>query len=209
MVAAAAAEPSVDDDRIARLVDALEQRGIAVVDAFLDAAAWRAAAAQLDALDALGALAPAAVGRAGGKRHDPSVRGDSTSWLDATRDPAEAGVLAALDALRVALNRALMLGLVDVEAHFSRYPAGAQYRRHRDRFRDDDARVVSVVLYLNADWVETDGGALRVFDPLDASAHQDLLPVGGRAVVFLSADIEHEVLAATRVRRSIAAWMRR
>ncbi len=209
VVVAVAAEPSVDDDRTARLVDALEKRGVAVVDPFLDEATWRAAAAQLDALDAVGALAPAAVGRGGGKRHDPTVRGDSTSWLDAARDPAEAAVLSALDALRVALNRALMLGLADVEAHFSRYPAGARYCRHRDRFRDDDARVVSVVLYLNEDWAEADGGALRVFDPLDASSYQDLSPLGGRAIVFLSADIEHEVRAATRVRRSIAAWMRR
>lgn len=209
VAAAVAAERTLDDGLLARLIDDLEQHGIAIVDRFLDDAGWRAAAVRLDQLAADGALTPAAVGRAGGKRHDPAVRGDSTVWLDASRDAAEASVLAALDALRVSLNRALLLGLADVEAHFSRYPAGTHYRRHRDRFRDDDARVVSVVLYLNEDWSESDGGALRWFDPLRPDAYTDVLPAGGRAVVFLSADIEHEVRAATRVRRSIAAWLRR
>jgi SM-20-related protein len=209
VAAAAAAEPQVDDAALGRLIDDLEQHGVAIVEHFLDAPTWHAAAARLDQLDAAGALVPAAVGRAAGKRHDPGVRGDSTAWLVSDRDPAESAVLAALDALRVALNRALFLGLADVEAHFACYPAGARYRRHRDRFRDDDARVVSVVLYLNDDWAATDGGMLRLFDPLDTERHTDVLPLGGRAVVFLSADIEHEVQAATRVRRSIAAWMRR
>lgn len=197
------------DSAFARLVDGLERQGFALVDGFLDEATWRAAAARLDQLDAAGALLPAAVGRAGGKRHDPGIRGDSTAWLVAGRDPAETAVLEALDALRAALNRALFLGLTDVEAHFARYPAGAHYRRHRDRFRDDDARVVSVVLYLNEDWSADHGGALRLYDPLAADAATDVLPLGGRAAVFLAADIDHEVLAATRVRRSIAAWMRR
>ena len=96
----------------------------------------------------------------------------------------------------------------DVEAHFAHYPPGARYVRHRDRFRDDDHRVVSLVVYLNADWdAPRNGGELRLYDTA-GNAH-DVAPLGGRAACFLSADIEHEVLPATRDRLSVAAWLRR
>ncbi|HET7844096.1 MAG TPA: 2OG-Fe(II) oxygenase, partial [Xanthomonadales bacterium] len=150
-------------------------------------------------------LAPAAVGRT--RTHDPSLRGDATRWLEAGASEAQDALLARLDALRTALNGAAYLGLADVEAHFALYPPGARYARHRDRFRDDDRRTVSLVCYLNEDWDPgRDGGALRLYDAGD-TAH-DVAPLGGRAVVFLS-ELEHEVLPATRDRFSVAAWLLR
>ena len=104
------------------------------------------------------------------------------------------------------LNRELMLGLDELEAHFAMYAPGTRYAKHRDRFRDDDARVLSSVLYLNDDWQESDGGALRLYLP---DRHLDVYPSAGKLVLFLSADFEHEVLAATRDRLSIAGWFRR
>jgi SM-20-related protein len=133
------------------------------------------------------------------------VRGDATLWLDDARTgDAAAAYLAQLDALRVALNRRLFLGVDEVEAHYALYPPGASYAKHRDRFRDDDARVVSFVTYLNPDWGDEDGGALRL--SLD-DGDIDIAPRTG-SVCFLS-ELEHEVLPATRDRLSIAAWMRR
>ncbi len=136
-----------------------------------------------------------------------SLRGDSTLWLD---DPhcgeASKLFLDALDVLRKDLNESLMLGLESVEAHFAVYPAGAAYARHRDRFRNDDARVLSLVCYLNVDWPKDAGGALRLHLP---EGHNDIAPVSGTSVIFLSEEIEHEVLPATQTRYSIAAWFRR
>ena len=152
-----------------------------------------------------GAFAPAAVGRAGTRALRNDIRGDATLWLDDPRcgEPARA-YLAQLDGLRIALNRRLFLGLHEVEAHYAAYPPGAGYARHRDRFRDSDARVVSLVSYLNPDWQDDDEGALRLH--LQAGA-VEVRPRGG-SVCFLS-ELEHEVLPARRERFSIAAWMRR
>ena len=58
--------------------------------------------------------------------------------------------------------------------------------------------------YLNPDWTEADGGALRL--RCDAG-DVDVAPRSG-SVVFLS-ELEHEVLPAMRERLSIAAWLRR
>lgn len=152
-----------------------------------------------------GRLQTAATGRADGRQF-AGLRGDSTLWLD---DPAcgtaARDLLAALDALRGDLNRRLLLGLDEVEAHFAHYPPGAGYARHRDRFRSDDARVLSLVVYLNADWPDDAGGALRLHLPEGA---RDIAPRLGTIAVFLSAEVEHEVLPADRPRFSVAAWFR-
>lgn len=150
-------------------------------------------------------LRPASTGRDAGLRVG-GLRGDDTLWLDDPAcGPAARDLLAALDDLREGLNRRLTLGLASVEAHFAHYPVGAGYARHVDGFRHDDARVLSLVLYLNADWPEGAGGELRLHLPEGA---RDIAPRMGTLVLFLSAAVEHEVLPATRPRYSVAAWFR-
>ena len=112
-----------------------------------------------------------------------------------------------MDSLRQALNRGLYLGLEDFESHFALYPPGAFYRKHVDRFRDDDKRMVSAVIYLNDAWLPEHGGQLRMF-PKDADAF-DVQPVGGCLAVFLSGEMPHEVLPAHRERLSLTGWFRR
>ena len=131
-----------------------------------------------------------------------AIRGDDTQWLDGDSGPAAASFLSSLQALRVSLNRHLFLGLAEEEAHFACYPVGARYQRHRDQFHDSDARVLSLVSYLNDDWRQDEGGALRLYLPQGSI---DVLPHAGTSIVFAS-EIEHEVLPATRERLSIAAW---
>jgi SM-20-related protein len=189
------------------LADALAARGACRILGLPDAAATRGLRDDLQRLADADGLAPAATGRGAGRALQPALRGDRTLWLDDPRcgDQARA-FLARLDALRIALNERLFLGLAEVEAHYARYAPGAGYARHRDRFRDSDARVVSLVAYLNdEDWGDSDGGALRLHCDDGAT---DIAPVGGTAVCFRS-EIEHEVLPALRDRLSIAAWFRR
>lgn len=153
-----------------------------------------------------GRLSQASTGRNESKTLS-SIRGDSTLWLDDIRcGNASKMFLQALDILRKDLNQSMMLGLDTVEAHFAVYPAGASYSRHKDRFRDDDARLLSLVCYLNADWPEDAGGALRLHLH---DGNKDIAPMSGTTVLFLSDEIEHEVLPATQTRYSIAAWFRR
>src|SRR3546814_4253154 len=96
--------------------------------------------------------------------------------------------LGLMDSLREAINRGLFLGLEDFESHFALYPPGAFYLKHVDRFRDDDRRIVSAVLYLNDAWLPAHGGQLRMY--LDDGVEHDVVPTGGCLVVFLSGDIQ-------------------
>lgn len=198
-----------DEDAAAdRVAVAIERDGYAVQPGWLGAAHVSSLRARAAALDAAGQMQSAGVGRGGDHRADAAVRADRTGWLgDVPEDRAEVPLYAGLEVLRRALNRQLTLGLFSFEGHYAIYPPGGGYARHLDRFRDDDTRVLSCVLYLNDAWGVQDGGALRLHRP-GASA-LDVLPQGGTLVTFLSACFEHEVLAARRERWSMAGWFRR
>ena len=193
---------------ILAVVEDIAERGYAIVPAFLPARTVAALRGGAIAQDRAGALAPAAVGRGAGRAVRGAVRGDRIRWIESElATPPERRLLATLDVLRVTLNRELQLGLSDVEAHYAIFPAGAGYARHVDRFRDDDARVVSLVLYLNASWRPEEGGALRIDAGGDGAV--EVAPEGGTLVAFLSERFPHEVRPATRARMSIAGWFRR
>lgn len=186
-------------------IDALATEGWCVLEGVLPEEATAALARECAALHASGDLAAARIGR---EKVASALRGDHTRWFDMDAPTsAQRPYVEMLETLRVAFNRGLMLGLVEGEAHYAVYPPGARYARHLDQPHQLEARVISAVYYLNADWREADGGALRLY--LDDGSHRDVLPHTGRMVLFLSARFEHEVLPATRERMSIACWMRR
>jgi len=145
--------------------------------------------------------------RVGADRDASLLRGDSTSWfLPEALSVAQQAFADRIEVLRIALSRNLLLGLVDSESHYAVYQPGTGYARHLDCLRNNNARVVSAVFYLNDAWQETEGGALRLY--LADQSHRDIYPHAGTLLLFLSADFEHEVLPATRDRMSIACWMR-
>ena len=209
--------PSVAVDDADALAQSLRECGACRIEGLPAPAATIGLRAELRALQSRSMLTPAAIGHHGLHAHHPGIRGDSTLWLDDPRcGVASRQLLATLDDLRVALNRRLFQGLAEVEAHYAVYPRGTGYARHRDRFRDSDAdpsassRILSLVCYLNEDWREADGGALRLYlDPgSSGDGAVDVWPLGGSSICFLSG-LEHEVLPTTRERLSIAAWFRR
>ena len=186
------------------IASSLASEGWCVVPDFLSAAQTQALADECRTLRDAQRLTPA---RVGALRTATPLRGDSTHWFQADALSAPQQVFTdRLDALRIALNRELMLGLVECESHYAVYPPGAGYTRHLDRLRDSDARVVSAVFYLNEAWRVADGGALRLY--LANGSSHDIFPHAGTLLLFLSAQFEHEVLPATRERLSIACWMR-
>lgn len=193
--------------QIQRIVDDLAGQGWSRQEIFLPDALTRALAAECRQRAAEGELAPAAVGRGQGQEVREAIRGDHILWLEPGQSDACDQYLALMDNLRVALNRDFYLGLEDFECHFALYPAGTFYRKHLDRFRDDDRRTVSAIIYLNEQWRAEDGGELRLY--LSDESERDIPPVGGSLIVFMSADLPHEVLPAHRERLSVTGWFRR
>jgi SM-20-related protein len=188
----------------------LAARGWAVVTDFLDTTTVAALVADLSGAVDAGALRPAAVGRGQEQALRGDIRGDHILWLnEADATPAQQAYLRRMDALRAVINRTAFLGLFELESHFALYPPGTFYRKHLDRFRDDSARSVSCVLYLNLEWAPQDGGALRLYlDSTGVGDSVDIVPVAGTLVIFLADRFWHEVLPAQRARMSLTGWFR-
>lgn len=190
-----------------QLLDDLAEQGWAIATNALPVDLTLELAQECRARANQGGLQPAGVGRGSAHGVQEGVRGDHIQWLEPGQCAAGDRYLDMLDDLRGQLNQALYLGLEDYEGHFALYPPGTFYQKHLDRFRDDDRRAVSAVFYLNTDWLPEQGGALRLY--LADGRELDVLPEAGTLVVFLSADLPHEVLPATRERLSLTGWLRR
>jgi SM-20-related protein len=197
-------------DRLDRLIDTLAENGYAIVPDFLPADTTAALLNELHSLYDQGRARAAGIGQDNDYRVLPSVRNDAILWLDPTDlSPARAAYSQALEDLRLRLNRACFLSLIDYECHFARYQPGGFYKRHLDVFRENRRRRISCVFYLNFNWTTADGGQLRLFLPREnGEITVDILPLAGRLVVFDSHTIEHEVLPALRPRSSLAGWFR-
>jgi SM-20-related protein len=200
-------------ERYRAIADDIHRQGWSDQPHFLSPALTRALEAECRTLAHAGALSAAEVGRAATRACRPDVRGDRICWITAQQSAACDAWLAQIHALRLVLNRELCAGLGDYEGHFAWFAPGTAYARHRDQFRNDDSRIMTVVAYLNDRWQPEHGGALRLHgdgrDRGDASGVHDIAPAAGRVVVFLSADIEHEVMLTTRNRLSITGWFTR
>lgn len=191
----------------ANMLNNLVEHGWSQHNLFLPAELSQALAAECLALREIDALKLASVGRGVLQLVQTSMRGDQIAWLKAGQSLACDHYLQIMENLRLVLNQNLYLGLDDYESHFAFYAPGAVYIKHLDRFRDDDCRTISAVIYLNDDWLPEQGGALRLYP--EGECTTDISPQACKLVLFLSADMQHEVLPATRDRMSLAGWFRR
>jgi len=149
----------------------------------------------------------AGVGRGADHEVENAIRGDRILWIDPTEaTPAQHAYWHAIEELQGDLNRELFLSLVSFEAQFAVYAPGAFYKTHVDRFDASDERMISCTLYLNDDWRDGDGGALRLHV---LGGPVDVLPEAGTMVVFRSDSVPHEVLVSSRERYSLTGWFRR
>jgi SM-20-related protein len=185
------------------IAEELAERGHAVADGWLGRERASPILAALQLLHDQGQFMRAGVGVERVVNHE--IRGDETAWLDGENTPAAIlPLLVSLEELRASLARSLMLPLVEIECHAARYPVHSGYAPHIDDLKGAMGRRVSFAWYCNEEWLDEDGGALR----LHIDEPKDVLPVLDRMVLFRSDAIRHEVLSARRIRWSVTGWMR-
>ena len=155
----------------------------------------------------------AGIGRAEEHAISDFIRTDEISWIT-SNSKATCAWIKWTTSLQNYLNRRLFLGLFSFESHFSHYTKGDFYKKHKDAFKGQDNRVVSVVVYLNKNWSVADGGELVIYEnKLSTASVADhsiatVTPSLGTIVVFLSEEFPHEVLPSESDRYSIAGWFR-
>lgn len=91
------------------------------------------------------------------------------------------------------------------------YPGAERgmYYRHVDDDQLHFHRRLTILLYLNQDWTEKDGGQLRLYHEGEdnTAVRFDVLPVANRLLLFWSSkECPHEVLSTCRDRYAITVW---
>lgn len=208
--AGSAPAPFFGDNLTATLIADLAEKGWAHVRHAVSDDLAEALRARLIALDAADALELAAIGRGDSQIKATKIRKTEIRWLEGA-DRAERQFLDGCEALRRAINEALFAGLFEFEAHFAHYPPGGHYARHLDAFADRPRdRVVSLVLWLNADWQSGDGGELDLWSNPESFGPPvaTLPPRGGDLVLMLSERIPHAVRETVAPRLGLAGWFR-
>lgn len=147
----------------------------------------------------------ASIGRNKDHLNDMRVRSQRQSWIS-DDSLASSGWLKWASELQRFLNQRLFLGLSSFESHYAHYRPGDFYKRHLDSFKGKSSRRLSIVIYLNRDWLSCDGGELILYTGSCDLTGLRVIPSFATVVVFLSEEHPHEVLPAQRDRYSIAGW---
>ena len=199
------------EDLLDHISQEIYSNSYVVVDNFVDEAFRKDLLKEQTDLLNQGQFTKAAVGKGDQKQVRAEIRSDEVLWMDPTSlSPLQAIFWEKVAEVQQVLNRRCFLGLKSFEGHFARYPIGSFYKRHLDQFHAVPHRIVTIILYLNESWTEADGGQLRMYFPQEDGSErvEDVLPLGGRLVVFLSEEIPHEVLPTRKERISITGWLR-
>lgn len=198
-------------DKLNAVLSDLADKGWSVIPDYLEPATVAELRAECLERDGSHLFHRAGVGR-GQAEQISELRRDAILWLEPDDpQPAVQRYFEVTELLRTHVNREFFLGLNELEAHFAIYPAGAFYKKHLDRFREDDRRALTAIIYLNDDdWTDADGGQLRFWsDPSGDGEYMDIQPAGGTLVTFLSELYWHEVLPAKRQRLALTGWFKR
>lgn len=186
-------------------LDLLAQQDYVVIDNFLESQLLNQLISFFNKKIAEDKLAKAAIGSSSDKKIIEAIRGDYTFWLDKERDRNSLELFEALDEMKSLINRMFYLSLSDYEFHLALYPKGSFYKKHLDQFQGRNNRMISIIVYLNQDWKDGDGGELKIY-PTEKE-NLIIAPLLNRCVMFRSDVLYHEVLTAYCDRKSITGWM--
>lgn len=182
-------------------------REYGICDDFLDEKLLNGLRENLRTFHTNGAMHPAGIGRHFDFKKNLDVRGDVIRWFEEdSTDEYEVQFLEKIKQFIHYLNTTCYTQINQFEFHYAYYEAGSFYKRHLDQFKSHRGRKFSLVIYLNENWLDSDGGNLSLY--LD-DREENVFPIGGRAVFFKSDELEHEVKQSPiRPRISIAGWLK-
>ena len=162
----------------------------------------------MTALIASGDMKSAGIGKENDFQKNKLIRSDKINWIDdLSKNQYEEIYLKKVRAFIDHLNKTCFTTIKTFESHYANYETGSFYKRHIDQFKNEKGRKYSIVLYLNQNWEEKDGGMLSLYP--SSGVQKDIAPLEGRMVFFRSDEMEHEVHpSTTRERKSIAGWLK-
>ena len=188
------------------LINSFIDNKVGIADDFLSKPLAALLKENLIALYADKQMLAAGIGNNTALQHDKLIRSDRIYWLDRSHNnPSEIAFFELMDSFVSYLNSTCYTGITGYEFHYALYEKGSFYKKHLDQFKNNKSRAFSMIMYLNVDWQQNDGGELCIYH----SDHQQLIaPINGTCVFFKSSELEHEVLMTHQPRLSITGWLK-
>jgi SM-20-related protein len=192
------------DEQWIHWFDKLAEDDYVVVDDFLSDEQYRLIMNFFKQAEEKNHLKKAGIGSSGEFQIKSSVRGDFIYWLEEERDTELSSFFDIVHDLIANLRRFCFLSLSGSEFHIAKYPEGSHYDRHLDQFNERSNRQITVLIYLNENWKQGDGGELVIY-----KEDQEIIvePIAKRLLLFKSDVIEHEVLTTNVPRYSLTGWL--
>ena len=186
-------------------MDTLSQFDYVVMDDFLSIEVLSNLKSYFSQKENQDKLDKAAIGSTGDSKVINEIRGDYTYWLDKSRDERDLQLFDVLDEVKSMINRFCFLSLSDYEFHLALYPEGSFYKKHLDQFKGRNNRMISMIIYLNENWRDGDGGELKIYP--EEKEENIIAPLENRCILFRSDVLYHEVLPTNKPRKSVTGWM--
>lgn len=200
---------SKQEQKFELLIEGILENGYAVCDNFLEKNEVENLLKTFSIRYEQGKFKEASIGKSSEIQKNIEIRGDEILWLESDSvDLSERVLLDKNQEFVDYLNQTCYLGIVDTEIHFAKYGVGKFYRRHRDTFQAKKGRILSVIYYLNTNWVSENGGNLIIYtNKNNLETAVKIAPLAGRMVCFESEKLDHEVTEAFSERFSITGWL--
>lgn len=146
----------------------------------------------------------AGIGKLSERKENNLVRGDEILWIeDDSTNPADQLINKINQNFIQYLNKTCYLGIKTSEMHYAKYPQGSFYKKHLDVFQTQNGRILTLIFYLNINWVPSHGGELIIYSN---NKPITIEPLAGRLVCFKSNKLEHEVKETNVDRYSVTGW---
>lgn len=201
-------QKGLDENQFEILIQGLINNRYACCDDFISPDEVIGLFNNIQTLKVSGLLKPSGFGNKINYHQDKTIRGDAISWINKDSiNQFELAYINKIEKFISYLNQTCFTAITNSESHYASYDKFSFYKRHLDQFKNDTHRKFSIILYLNDDWKDSDGGVLSLYP--STGIQINISPLGGRMVLFRSDEMEHEVQASTsRERNSIATWLK-
>jgi Rps23 Pro-64 3,4-dihydroxylase Tpa1-like proline 4-hydroxylase len=188
------------------LIASYIENNVGIAEHFLSDQLANSLKQNLQELQSKSLLLAAGTGNAEAVSYDTAIRSDSIYWLDKKHNNAfENEFFIQIEAFIKYLNESCYTGITGYEFHYALYEKGDFYLKHLDQFKNNPSRKYSMITYLNANWLPSDGGELLIHQQ---GNNQKIAPTQGKTVFFKSDELAHEVLLTHNTRMSITGWLK-
>ncbi|XP_071507540.1 egl nine homolog 1-like [Diadema antillarum] len=193
------------------IVNSMKERGICVVDKFLNESVGSDILTEVKKLHDGGNMTDGQLVYSRDSTPSQDIRGDKITWVDGTEEGCSGiGVLISKMDSIIMQCQGLLGNLVingRTKAMVACYPGnGTQYVKHIDN-PNADGRCITCIYYLNKGWdTQKQGGRLQIY-PENQNIVANIDPIFNRLIFFWSDKRNpHEVLPAFATRYAITVW---